>query len=727
MEPVTKLEAGEFLSDEAAQVAAALECINAAKEGFKSVESQPAVKGSPAIKARVAVPARKATKRHPAVKARPAVKAKPAVKARPAVEARPENWAGANADDFIAAAAVLFNLDKVAYGNLRQDLKKKPGVKVTEWDAEVKKVALTSEAARLDKVGEARVIAAITADDPLRYEHPFHGPLYRLNDEFGFITDEPGASVVRKTTGKIFSVEKFLRVAGKRRLEVDGKTKLAAPIWMNWEGRDDYHSVVIEPGNDGVIVDDDGRHLNTYRPRLALPLDPESIAQYNEDLRTKFFPLLAQVFNGRPWGWRAISFLQRHARILRNPGQKTFGAWLFVGGEGIGKTLLLQCIQAGYAPYAPGKKSGTGSYSLAYVLRKFNASLLRKEYLIVNELLASGASKRAMNNDLKNLLDRDAFEIEYKGVDPFPVRDFINCDFTSNDDDSLHMKAGIRRRFMVHKILGQLLEQQQYDAIGDWRRTLAAHFAMRYLLEVLIAPVGLVVREPAEADDPWHKHLVDAEAWWPPDVEWRPAKIYSYNPTAPMPATEEKRNMEADSDTSTEAHARRMIQIVRQEREGTMSPGDLTTMEAFLEGIKADPKDKAAEGVVRGVFRDMGCTQLREPRHPDQFLSVEVSAKMTGAGRLYLSPWIICNVADHVKSGSEVLRVRTREWFALKEKYGLPSMNESDRRPDALDEERVKTVEEAMETARREGYAAGFREADSAAAWGLIDEVQDNV
>lgn len=153
------------------------------------------------------------------------------------------------------------------------------------------------------------------------------------------------------------------------------------------------------------------------------------------------------------------------AQLIQRPHDKPGTALVLRGGRGVGKSIVGKTIGALLGPHH------VPVASARLVTGQFNAHL--KWCLLLQAEEAFWAGDKQAEGTLKDLITGDTLMIEYKGIDPVPVRNLVRLLATTNHDWAV--PAGMdERRFAVvdvgdahkqdHAYFAAI--QQELDAAG---------------------------------------------------------------------------------------------------------------------------------------------------------------------------------------------------------------------------------------------------------------------
>jgi len=189
------------------------------------------------------------------------------------------------------------------------------------------------------------------------------------------------------------------------------------------------------------INEDDGLELNVYNPSKY------QIHQTRNETKGKFPTIEALLENVLPEKVTRDAFLNWLA-VIFNTGRKTGTAWVILGSQGSGKTMLFERV---LTPLL-GEQNCTELNQDALSSR-FNHLLHRKQLVCFNEV---HSSKQASER-IKTWITEDRIRLEDKTVRASINRNYLNLIFTSNSQIPVVLESD-DRRFNVVRTGGPLIE-----------------------------------------------------------------------------------------------------------------------------------------------------------------------------------------------------------------------------------------------------------------------------
>jgi hypothetical protein len=141
--------------------------------------------------------------------------------------------------------------------------------------------------------------------------------------------------------------------------------------------------------------------------------------------------------------------------------------------QGVGKNLLFECVRdivgANHAQ----------TITQGDLKRDFNGWLKNKVLVIGDEVLTS--DQRVETDQLKVLITGTSVTINEKHQPEYLVENFASFVFLSNHGDAIHIDKE-DRRFFVHEVTAQPLEQSFYRSFVEWRDNSGLEALLYHLL-----------------------------------------------------------------------------------------------------------------------------------------------------------------------------------------------------------------------------------------------------
>lgn len=285
--------------------------------------------------------------------------------------------------------------------------------------------------------------------------------------------------------------------------------KSAAAQFANSRGTTSHpvfvHNVTYIPGGDEFVIDDDGDVLiNSYKPpSLKLP-DAGTV----KDADVKAFLDHMDLIFSDPIAKDVM--LDWMAHNLQKPGVKINWCPVILGGQGVGKDLMLGPLKAGVGLHnvsQPTSKALTGD---------FNAGWIERQIIIWQEFSIFG--KIEAYDKLKNLITAppETVEVNQKMLPTREIPNTQNHIAVTNHADALRISED-DRRFWVWETDAEKQDESYYGFLVDWFETGGNEKVVRWLLDRKIGAGFSTARPPADIQG--HKAaMVDAAT--PDAVHW---------------------------------------------------------------------------------------------------------------------------------------------------------------------------------------------------------------
>lgn len=317
--------------------------------------------------------------------------------------------------------------------------------------------------------------------------------LLKLNEEVLYVQD-PGV-IVRLDNMQRLSYRNFVDHAYATRVYnetvISGENtrlveKSAPKEWIKWPHRAEVPRITYAPGVDRIT---ERGELNMWKGWKCEP-KAGSIKPWKQ--------LLDYLFDYAPDS--RVWFEQWLACPLQHPGIKLFTAPVLWGRiHGTGKSMIGYSMFEIYGANATeiGERELHASY---------NDWAESKQFVMADEIL--GGDKRDSADRMKSMITQKKLLINQKYVPVYSVPDCINYYFTSNHPDAFFLEDS-DRRFFVHEVRNGPMEESFYKNYCRW------------------------LYEEGGAAALFH-HLLTLD-------------ISSFNPSAPAPLTESKKEMIEDT------------------------------------------------------------------------------------------------------------------------------------------------------------------------------------
>lgn len=268
-----------------------------------------------------------------------------------------------------------------------------------------------------------------------------------------------------------------------------------AAEWAKWPHRREHKAIVYAPGKPQVLED------GSYNNWKGWGVEPKK-----GDIKP-FLWLFDHVFGDLPeglqhWVWCWLAY------PLQYPGAKLLSYILIHGrAQGTGKSFIGYIMGDIY-----GRKRNFSKIRQRDLYGTHNGWLANRQFILGEEI--TGGDKRHAADELKDLVTNEIVTINQKYVPEYEIDDLANYWLTSNQPDAAYLEDDDRRGF-IHR-LERKADFGKYQGVDKWRREDDGPAALfHYLL-----------------------HEVDTS---------------QFNPKAPAPFTEAKRDMIANSRTDVES------------------------------------------------------------------------------------------------------------------------------------------------------------------------------
>ena len=222
------------------------------------------------------------------------------------------------------------------------------------------------------------------------------------------------------------------------------KAKLVE-VWMNWEGRRSYESVMFDPaGETGYET------FNLFR---GFAVQPQKGSW--EKMKAHIYNVLCSGNDEHYW-----YLLAWMARIIQDPGGTRPGvAVVLRGGKGVGKGMFANAFGKifgeSYVPVSTAKGL-TGD---------FNAHLAKALLVFADEAVWAG-DKQAEGR-LKALITEPTLDFEPKGIDKMTMKSHINLIMASNEDWVIPATEDERRFFVLDLQRHDFMTHEYFEAISE--------------------------------------------------------------------------------------------------------------------------------------------------------------------------------------------------------------------------------------------------------------------
>jgi hypothetical protein len=314
-----------------------------------------------------------------------------------------------------------------------------------------------------------------------------------INAKYAYVRDIHRVISIDGSDIKPIKMEAFKTWFGNQKVMVGKKPEGLGDYWLEHRERRHYEGIEFDPTGGGKKD-----HYNLWKGFIVQPKEGDCHL-FLEHLRDNVAKKDIPTFN---WilGWFAQIFQQPHDKI---------GTSLVLRGlQGVGKTKVGEVM---------GSLIGKSHYMLVasprYITGQFNAHMASLLLLHADEAFWAGDKKS--EGLLKDLITGNTHPIEYKGVDPIVVKNYVRLFVTGNSD--WIVPAGMReRRFAVFDVGEDKIRDIAYFAAIDEEMNKGGREAlMKYLLEFDLSRINLrQVPRTAALLDQQLESLTPEQAWW---------------------------------------------------------------------------------------------------------------------------------------------------------------------------------------------------------------------
>jgi hypothetical protein len=273
---------------------------------------------------------------------------------------------------------------------------------------------------------------------------------------------------------------------------IRGRKKInLAQRWLEHKSRRSYSDIVFAPGQDTPNA------YNLWRG-FAVEPRPGDCEQFLEHLRSN-------VCRGNEAHYRwVVGWL---ADLVQHPARKCGTSLVVRGKQGTGKTKVGEVIGAILGQH----------YTLVadprYITGRFNSHMV--DCLLLHADESFWAGDRAAEGKLKDLITGQDHLIEFKGKEPFRIRNYVRLFVTSNSD--WVVPAGLEeRRFAVFDIGEDRMQDREYFAAIDREMINGGREALLYFLlsyDLRSVELGVIPKTAALVEQKVSS-LTSEQGWW---------------------------------------------------------------------------------------------------------------------------------------------------------------------------------------------------------------------
>jgi hypothetical protein len=272
---------------------------------------------------------------------------------------------------------------------------------------------------------------------------------------------------------------------------IDKKAVALSKLWITWPGRRQYEGLVFMPGTTMP------QHYNLWKGFAVKPR-PGDCSKFLAHLKDN-------VCSGDKELYRWV--LAWFAEIVQRPMEKSGTSLVLRGKPGVGKTKVGQVF---------GRVLGLHYLLVAdprYITGHFNAHMISLLLLHADE--AFWAGDKQAEGKLKDLVTGDRHLVEFKNVEPIPIKNYVHLLVTGNPD-WLVPAAMEERRFGVIDVGEAHREDHAYfKAIDAEADNGGVEALLHHLLHLDISGVNLrSIPKTAALLDQKMASLTPEAAWW---------------------------------------------------------------------------------------------------------------------------------------------------------------------------------------------------------------------
>lgn len=286
-----------------------------------------------------------------------------------------------------------------------------------------------------------------------------------------------------RETGKLktLTMEAFHNLMANEVVEItekDNKGNLVSksvPVSKHWAKMDTsirvFTDVTFDPGQPSPRT-----HANEYNLWNGFPVKPLKLTDAQRaEVVDRAVRHIKEVWCGGNDEWTEWVLLY-FADIFQRPWNKPQSAICIMGGQGTGKSIVLDC---GLQPML--KTMYTATSEREQLVGKFNKHAEGKLLWLAEESLFSG--DRNSMNKLKDLISRDKISIEPKTKDVYEVPNRVRYIFTSNQLHPLKLEHDDRRFFVLAASDIHKQDTEYNSALKEWFDNGGARMFMSYLMD----------------------------------------------------------------------------------------------------------------------------------------------------------------------------------------------------------------------------------------------------
>lgn len=276
---------------------------------------------------------------------------------------------------------------------------------------------------------------------PSEYDPPQHDDIVtQLNKKYALVLTPPSYAILKETLDQKGSVGYELYTERTFKAEMApfkiGK-KTLAQVWMESPNRRMYDGIEFKPQTPS------NSKYNTFRGFAANPIkgDCSLILDHVKNI----------VCNGNEEHY--TYFMAWFANIIQEPEKKPGTCIILRGGQGCGKTTIIQMFGQLFGPHFKVANNDR------YLAGRFNGHF--QDCLVFNAEEAFFAGSKSLISILKDIITGSTLMIERKGLEPYAVNNFVRVIISTNEKWAVN--AGPHeRRFCILDVSDEKTGNKDY-------------------------------------------------------------------------------------------------------------------------------------------------------------------------------------------------------------------------------------------------------------------------
>ena len=307
--------------------------------------------------------------------------------------------------------------------------------------------------------------------------------------------------------------------------------------WKCDDERNTVHKIIFDPDPNYIA---DSRFYNLY---TGFTFDKNNDGLYDEELIKPFLDHIKSICNNEVAVYTYI--LDYISHLIQKPHVKTGIILVFYSEtQGVGKNIIWDIIGRIFSKYY------IKIANLSDLTNRFNSNLQNKILGVCDEI---NARARDIVDELKDIVTRDQFRVEYKGKEPYNIKDYLNLIFTTNNEMAIKLEKTDRRSMMIHcneKVLDKdkIMQLLSFLEDSNKQRNLYNFFKKRDISNVNIRNIVMTKYKELllENDIPAYYKMLKYDAYYfsgeafAPRILYIKAQEYAKNNTLPRNFSEDK-------------------------------------------------------------------------------------------------------------------------------------------------------------------------------------------